>query len=73
MSNSSFQNSQKWVTGDQVCSILKISKRTLYSYRRIGILPYAQIGRKIYYRASDIDDYLDAHYMPIDIKKGSAA
>ena len=45
----------------------------LQSYRDRGILPYAQIGRKIYYKASDIDDYLDAHYIKAHYQKGGAA
>jgi excisionase family DNA binding protein len=62
-----------WLTSEEVCHLLAISKRTLQSYRDRGILPYAQIGRKIYYKASDIDDYFDAHYIPINVKKGGAA
>ncbi len=53
----------KWLSSEEVCHLLMISKRTLMSYRSRGILPFAQIGRKIYYKASDIDDYLDQHYI----------
>lgn len=58
----------KWLTTEDVCHLLRISKRTLQSYRDKRILPFAQIGRKIYYKATDIDDYLDRHY----IKRGGA-
>lgn len=58
-----FKKETKWLTSEEVCRLLKISKRTLQSYRDNGILPFSQIGRKIYYKASDIDDYLDAHYV----------
>jgi excisionase family DNA binding protein len=64
---------KKWLTSEEVCHILKISKRTLQSYRDRGILPYAQVGRKIYYKASDIDEYLDAHYIKAHYQKGGAA
>jgi excisionase family DNA binding protein len=64
---------KKWLSSEEVCHLLAISKRTLSTYRSRGILPYAQIGRKIYYKASDIDDYLDAHYIPLNVKKGGAA
>ena len=64
---------KRWLTSEEVCHILSISKRTLQSYRDRGTLPYAQIGRKIYYKASDIDDYLDAHYITAHYQKGGAA
>jgi excisionase family DNA binding protein len=66
-------DNRRWLTSEEVCHILKISKRTLQSYRDREILPYAQIGRKIYYKASDIDDYLDAYYIKAHFQKGGAA
>ena len=57
------KKNKKWISSEEVCHLLMISKRTLQSYRDRGILPFAQIGRKIYYKTSDIDDYLDQHYM----------
>ncbi|MFN8257716.1 MAG: helix-turn-helix domain-containing protein [Bacteroidales bacterium] len=54
----------KWLDIQEVCILLKISKRTLQSYRDNGVLPYSQIGSKIYYRASDIEEHLKSHYKP---------
>jgi len=54
---------EKWLSSDEVCHLLMISKRTLQTYRDHGTLPFAQIGRKIYYKASDIDEYLNQHYI----------
>jgi len=62
-----------WLTGDDVCKILRISKRTLQNYRDHCILPFSQIGRKIYYRASDIQTYLDLHYIRANFQEGGAA
>lgn len=72
MKNSNF-TVKNWLTSDEVCHLLSISKRTLSSYRSRGIIPYAQIARKIYFKASDIDDYLDAHYFKGHYQKGGAA
>lgn len=52
------QDKAKWLGNDDVCSLLQISKRTLQSYRDNGILPYSQIGRKCYYRVSDIENLI---------------
>lgn len=54
---------EKWLTSEEVCHLLRISTRTLQNYRDNGVLPFAQIGRKIYYKASDIQEYLTRHYI----------
>lgn len=43
----------------QVCELLKISPRTLQTYRDSGVLPYSQIGRKCYYKDSDIEQFIN--------------
>jgi len=52
-----------WLSGDIVCHLLGISKRTLQNYRDRNIIPFSQAGRKIYYKAEDIDEYLERHYI----------
>ena len=51
-----------WLDIQETCSLLKISKRTLQSYRDNGILSFSQIGGKIYFRAQDIEEHLKSHY-----------
>lgn len=70
LTNKTNVNNNNWLTNGDVVQILRISTRTLQSYRDRGILPFAQIGRKIYYKASDIDDYLDRHYIKAAYQKG---
>jgi excisionase family DNA binding protein len=55
--------STTWLSLEEVCRLLMISTRTCQSYRDKRILPFSQIGRKIYFKASDIDEYLEAHYI----------
>jgi len=52
-----------WLDIQEACQLLKISKRTLQSYRDNGILAFSQIGGKIYFRASDIESHLNRHYV----------
>jgi len=54
----------RWLDIQDVCELLHISKRTLQSYRDKGILPFSQIGAKIYYKARDIQKHLEKHYKP---------
>ena len=53
------QNKEKCLGNEDVCRLLQISPRTLQSYRNTGILPYSQIGRKCYYRVSDIENLIN--------------
>ena len=53
-----------WLDIQEVCTILKISKRTLQTYRDNGILSFSQHGTKIYFKAGDIQKYLEDNYKP---------
>lgn len=58
-----------FLTGEEVCELLKLSSRTLQEYRRNGILDYYKIGGKILYKQSDIQAMLERHYNPILTKR----
>ena len=55
--------SDEWLDIQDVCQLLHISKRTLQSYRDTGIISFSQVGGKIYFKASDIEIFLEAHYI----------
>ena len=47
--------SDKWLSGCEVCALLGISIRSLQNYRDSGKLGYSQIGNKLYYKSADIE------------------
>lgn len=51
-----------WLDVSETCALLKISKRTLQTYRDSGILSYSQILGKIYFKAGDTDKHLRENY-----------
>lgn len=51
----------EWLDNQEVCQLLRISKRTLQSYRDNGILPFSQIGHKMFYRSKDVQQILDKY------------
>jgi len=57
--------SERWLDNQDVMLLLKISKRTLQTYRDESRIPFSQIGQKIYYRASDIEKFLKKNYRKI--------
>lgn len=46
---------------EEACKLLKVSKRTLQCYRDDGILTFSQVGGKIYFTASAIEEHLKNH------------
>ncbi len=48
-----------WLHNGNVCRLLNISKRTLQYYRDTGVLPFAQIGHKCYYKREDVERLLE--------------
>jgi hypothetical protein len=53
------RRNENWLDNKQVCELLKISPRTLQTYRDTGVLLYSQIGRKCYYKDSDIEQFIN--------------
>lgn len=50
-----------------MCLAVKITKRTLQTYREKKIIPYTNVGGKYFYKESDIAAYLESKTKP---KKG---
>lgn len=57
--------SEKWLDNQDVMLLLKVSKRTLQSYRDENKIPFSQIGNKIYYKALDIEKFLKKNYRKV--------
>lgn len=57
-----------YLTGEEVCKLLRLSTRTLQEYRNSVTLPFYKIGGKILYKQSDIQAMLERHYNPIPKK-----
>jgi hypothetical protein len=52
---------ETWIDKQEILMRLHISNRTLQNWRSKGILPFARIGKKIYYKESDIRKLLETH------------
>jgi predicted DNA-binding transcriptional regulator AlpA len=53
------RNNEQWLNNEAVCRLLQISRRTLQTFRDTGTIPYSKIGRKCYYRASDLEQFIN--------------
>lgn len=57
-------NGERYLSNAEVCSILKITSRTLQEYRDIGLIPYITLPGKFLYRESDILQVMEDNYVP---------
>lgn len=57
-SNDGFKD--KWYVTEEVCKLLNVSKRTLQKMRDSSSIRFTKSGKKIYYKASDIEVYLES-------------
>ncbi|MBB4801670.1 helix-turn-helix domain-containing protein [Flavobacterium aquidurense] len=56
-------NGEIYLSGEEVCKLLHISKRTLQQYRDDKIVPYIQIGGKIIFKQADLLAVLEKNYV----------
>lgn len=58
-----------FVDNKQFLELMGISPRTAQTWRDEGKVAFSQVGNKIYYRMSDIEDTLKEHYNRAFAKK----
>ena len=51
-------NGETILVNQDLCVLLKLSKRSLQRLRSEGILPFLRIGKKIFYLESDVMQYI---------------
>ena len=55
----------KWLTAEEVSKVLSKTPRTLHSWRKLDPpkIPYSKIDDSIWYRASDVQNFLMSGYI----------
>ena len=56
-------NGERYYTTEEVCQMLKITKRTLQQYRDDGVIPCVALPGKMLYRESDLRAALEKNYV----------
>ncbi len=57
------QMSGEWLDSAEASKFLHVTPRCLQNYRDKGMIPFSQIGRKILYKRSDIDEFIKEYYV----------
>jgi len=55
-------NSQ-WIESVKIPKILGISLKTWQTYRDKRLIPFSQIGSKIFVKRADLDNFMVSHYI----------
>ena len=64
--------SNLWIESAQVRKMLGISAKTWQTYRDERRIPFSQFGRKIYVKKSDLESFMQEHYISAQSKEGGA-
>jgi hypothetical protein len=54
---------EKFIDNQEFMQLFKISKRTAQYWRDEGKIAYSQIGTKVYYQLTDVEQLLQSHYV----------
>ena len=54
---------------DETCELLEVSRRHLQYLRDTGQISFIQNGRKIYFRAEDLDEFFEKNYIKKEVLK----
>ena len=57
-------NGEHYLSGEEVCKALRITKRTLQQYRDDGLISFVALPGKMLYKESDILAMLQQNYIP---------
>ena len=55
-------NSQ-WIESVKIPNILGISLKTWQTYRDKRLIPFSQIGSKIFVKRADLEKFMESHYI----------
>jgi hypothetical protein len=55
----------EWLGNEEAMAFLRVSKRTMFRYRMAGKIPFSKNERKIYFKKSDLQRFLEGYYHEI--------
>ena len=59
MKEAQFVNGERLLDNQDLCLLLQTSKRSLQRYRSQGLIKYQLLRHKVYYRESDVQEFLN--------------
>ena len=69
LSPSDMRIEKEWIEGRALAASLNIPLRTLQSLRESGKLSFSTVGKKVYYKVSEVQKLLDSGRIKVTIKE----
>lgn len=60
---------EELLDNQDLCLLFKVSIKTLQRYRAIGALPYFTISGKVYYKASDVREFIKERFSVTSLRQ----
>lgn len=60
---SSEELNAQWIESTEARKLLGVSQKTWQGYRDRRIIPFTQVGRKIYVNRADLNKFMQDHYI----------
>ncbi len=64
-----YLDGERLLDNQDLCELLNTSKRSIQRYRSSGTLKYRMLWHKVYYKESDVQEFLRTHFSEFEQKK----
>lgn len=64
-----YLDGERLLDNQDLCELLNTSKRSIQRYRSSGTLKYRMLWHKVYYKESDVQEFLRTHFKEFGSKK----
>ena len=64
-----YLDGERLLDNQDLCELLNTSKRSIQRYRSSGTLKYQMLWHKVYYKESDVQEFLKTHFKEFGKKK----
>lgn len=63
---------EEMVDSEVICNVFKISKKTLWNYRKKELVPFHRIAGKVYFYVSEVEQALKEHYYGVKTSESNS-
>ncbi|MHA1973115.1 MAG: helix-turn-helix domain-containing protein [Candidatus Hodarchaeales archaeon] len=61
------EDHEKLLSTEEVCKIFNVSTVTLYKWKKKGLIPYYKVGRRVYFKNSEIIESLKTKKRKLEV------
>ena len=58
-----------WISDPDLASVIGLTRRQLFNLRMSGVLGFVKFSGRVFYKVSQINEYMEKNYLPPFAKK----